>query len=75
LFNKFDDENISRRFGKSLFISTLKAYFLGKKELFEGFAIAELEKDWITYPVIYIDFNRGSSSDPAIFESRLTLHV
>jgi len=50
-----------RRFGKSLFISTLKAYFLGKKNLFEGLAIAELEKDWIEYPVIYIDFNIGSS--------------
>jgi hypothetical protein len=48
-----------RRFGKSLFISTLKAYFLGKKELFEGLAIAGLEKDWIEYPVIYIDFNMG----------------
>jgi len=46
-----------RRFGKSLFISTLKAYFLGKKELFEGLAIAELEKDWIEYPVFYIDLN------------------
>jgi len=50
-----------RRFGKSLFISTLKAYFLGKQNLFEGLAIAELEKDWIVYPVIYIDFNMGSS--------------
>ena len=50
-----------RRFGKSLFASTLKAYFLGKKELFEGLAIAELEKDWIEYPVIYIDFNKGSN--------------
>jgi len=50
-----------RRFGKSLFASTLKAYFLGKKKLFEGLAIAELEKDWIEYPVIYIDFNRGEN--------------
>jgi hypothetical protein len=50
-----------RRFGKSLFLSTLKAYFLGKKELFEGLAIAELEKDWTVWPVIYIDFNRGSN--------------
>jgi len=41
-----------RRFGKSLFISTLKAYFLRKRELFEGLAIAELEKDWIIYPVV-----------------------
>jgi hypothetical protein len=48
-----------RRFGKSLLVSTLKAYFLGKKELFEGLAIAELEKDWLEYPVIYIDLNRG----------------
>ena len=51
-----------RRFGKSLFASTLKAYFLGKKKLFEGLAIAELEKDWIEYPVIYIDFNIGDNN-------------
>jgi hypothetical protein len=48
-----------RRFGKSLFLSTLKAYFEGKKELFEGLAIAGLEKEWIEYPVFYIDFNVG----------------
>ena len=52
-----------RRFGKSLFISTLKAYFLGKKELFEGLAIAELEKDWVEYPVLYIDFNLESCTN------------
>ncbi len=52
-----------RRFGKSLFLSTLKAYFLGKKDLFEGLYIAEVEKDWIIYPVIYIDFNMGNCSD------------
>jgi len=46
-----------RRFGKSLFVSTLKAYFLGKKELFEGLAIAELEKEWIEYPVFHLDMN------------------
>jgi hypothetical protein len=46
-----------RRFGKSLFLSTLKAYFLGKKELFEGLAIAGLEKEWIEYPVFHIDMN------------------
>ncbi|MDR2115192.1 MAG: AAA family ATPase, partial [Planctomycetaceae bacterium] len=39
-----------RRFGKSLFLSTLKAYFLGKKELFDGLAITDLEKDWLEYP-------------------------
>ncbi|GHT53251.1 ATPase AAA [Bacteroidia bacterium] len=46
-----------RRFGKSLFLSTLKAYFQGKKELFEGLAIADLEKDWVEYPVFHLDLN------------------
>jgi len=48
-----------RRFGKSLFLSTLKAYFEGKKELFEGLKLAELECDWIKYPILYLDFNVG----------------
>ncbi|MCL1938718.1 MAG: ATP-binding protein [Candidatus Azobacteroides sp.] len=52
-----------RRFGKSLFLSTLKAYFLGKKELFEGLAIARWEKEWIEYPVFHIDLNVGIYSD------------
>ena len=46
-----------RRFGKSLLLSTLKAYFLGKKDLFEGLAIAELEKEWIEYPIFHLDMN------------------
>ena len=46
-----------RRFGKSLLISTLEAYFLGKKELFNGLKMESLEKDWKVYPVIRIDFN------------------
>ena len=46
-----------RRFGKSLLISTLEAYFLGKKELFKGLKMEALEKDWKVYPVIRIDFN------------------
>jgi hypothetical protein len=46
-----------RRFGKSLFLSTLKAYFLGKKELFDGLKIAELEKEWTEYPVFHLDMN------------------
>jgi hypothetical protein len=44
-----------RRFGKSLTISTLKAIFQGKRELFEGLAIAGLNYDWTTYPVIHLD--------------------
>jgi hypothetical protein len=60
-----------RRFGKSLFLSTLKAYFLGKKELFDGLAIAGLEKDWIEYPVFYIDMNIGIITDNASLNRRL----
>lgn len=43
-----------RRFGKSLFVSTIRAYFEGKKELFEGLYIAEKEKEWNPYPVLHI---------------------
>ena len=46
-----------RRFGKSLLISTLEAYFRGKKELFMGLAIEKLEKDWIKYPIPHLDLN------------------
>ena len=44
-----------RRFGKSLFLSTIKAYFLGKRELFEGLAISKSEENWIKYPVFHLD--------------------
>ena len=46
-----------RRFGKSLLLSTLEAYFCGKKELFEGLAIEQLEKDWIKHPILHLDLN------------------
>ena len=46
-----------RRFGKSLLISTLENYFLGRRDLFEGLAISSLEKEWLEYPVFHIDFN------------------
>lgn len=49
--------NRPRRFGKSLLISTLEAYFLGKKDLFKGLAIEKLEQDWKTYPVLHLDLN------------------
>jgi len=57
-----------RRFGKSLFLSTLKAYFEGKKELFEGLKLAELEKEWIKYPIIYLDFNKSEYRDEQTLE-------
>ena len=46
-----------RRFGKSLLISTMDAYFSGKKDLFKGLAMEQLEKDWIQYPVLHLDLN------------------
>ena len=46
-----------RRFGKSLLVSTMEAYFQGKKELFEGLAIASLEKEWTEYPVLHLDLS------------------
>ena len=46
-----------RRFGKSLLLSTLKYYFLGRRDLFQGLAIDRLEKEWNEYPVFHIDFN------------------
>lgn len=48
-----------RRFGKSLFVSTLQAYFEGKKDLFKGLAIEKLEKEWNKYPVIHLDLSSG----------------
>ena len=48
-----------RRFGKSLLVSTLKCYFEGKKELFKGLAIEQMEKEWTAYPVIHLDLSCG----------------
>ena len=52
-----------RRFGKSLLLSTMEAYFRGRKELFDGLAIASLEKDWTEYPVLHFDLGGASYTD------------
>ena len=46
-----------RRFGKSLLVSTLEAYFQGKKELFKGLAMEQLEQDWLVHPILHLDLN------------------
>jgi hypothetical protein len=51
-----------RRFGKSVLVDTLQAYFEGRKELFEGLKIKELEKEWKQYPVIRFDMSRGGAT-------------
>jgi hypothetical protein len=57
-----------RRFGKSLLLSTLKAYFEGKKELFRGLAMEGLEKEWTEYPVLYLDLDMASYRNAADLE-------
>ena len=57
-----------RRFGKSLLCSTLKCYFEGRKELFEGLKIMELESEWVKRPVIYFSMSLGGSSAQTLTE-------
>lgn len=60
-----------RRFGKSLLVSTLENYFLGKKELFKGLKIDALEKEWKTYPVFHLDFNGQDFTDREALDKTL----
>ena len=57
-----------RRFGKSLLVSTLEAYFRGKKELFEGLAMEKLEKEWIEHPILHLDLNIEKYDSPQSLE-------
>ena len=52
-----------RRFGKSLLVSTLKYYFEGRRDLFEGLKMAELEQEWAQHPVFLFDFNLGNKKE------------
>ena len=60
-----------RRFGKSLLISTLKAYFLGKKDLFEGLAVEQLEQKWTVHPVLHLDLNTAKYKEPGKLDAVL----
>ena len=73
-----------RRFGKSLFLSTLSAYFLGKKELFKGLYLEKAEEDqaarenraaWQEYPVFYLDFNTGNYNCMAALTENLNIFL
>ena len=73
-----------RRFGKSLFLSTLAAYFLGQKELFKGLYLEQAEKvqashegraAWEEYPVLYLDFNTKNYSDEQALTAILNAHL
>ena len=64
-----------RRFGKSLLVSTLKNYFLGRKELFKGLAIEQLETEWNTYPIFHIDFNGTNFTSGDMLEKKIESYV
>jgi hypothetical protein len=64
-----------RRFGKSLLLSTLEAYFEGKKHLFEGLAIEKLEQDWTTYPVLHISFASTRYTEVRYLDMLLNLQL
>ncbi len=64
-----------RRFGKSLLISTLEAYFQGKRELFRGLAIDSLEQEWTAYPVLHLDLNAAKYTSPEALTSLLAAQL
>ena len=64
-----------RRFGKSLLVSTLSAYFSGKRELFKGLEIEQLEEDWKKYPVMHLDLNTDKYDSKEVLEQRLNLFL
>ncbi len=61
-----------RRFGKSVLVDTLEAYFMGKKELFEGLKIMQLETEWVKRPVIRLDMSRAGA-EPETLRSYLDI--
>ncbi|MCR5405050.1 MAG: AAA family ATPase [Butyrivibrio sp.] len=68
-----------RRFGKSLLLSTIKAYWEGRRELFEGLRIEALENNnpdaWLDYPVFYLDFNRADFSEKGVLEAIIEVQL
>ena len=64
-----------RRFGKSLLVSTLENYYLGRKELFRGLDIEKLETEWNTYPVFHVDFNGSDFTQEGVLEIVLEDYV
>lgn len=61
-----------RRFGKSLLVSTMEAYFAGRKELFSGLAIEKLEAEWKQHPVLHLDLSGVSYTDESVLERVLS---
>ena len=64
-----------RRFGKSLLVSTLHAYFEGRKDLFQGLAIERLEKEWTQYPVLHFDMSTAKNMNREQLGSELNVKL
>ena len=64
-----------RRFGKSLFLSTLESYFSGEKELFEDLAVSQLEQEWKQYPIMHLDLNTELYDTREALENKLNLFL
>ena len=60
-----------RRFGKSLLLSTLAAWFEGKRKLFKGLAIAEHAQKWPKHPVLYLDLSNEKYTEPTVLDAVL----
>ena len=64
-----------RRFGKSLFLSTLESYFSGKKELFEGLFVSTVEQEWKQYPILHLDLNTEQYDTIEALTNKLSLFL
>ena len=64
-----------RRFGKSLLLSTLEAYFEGEKELFQGLAVAQKETEWKKHPILHLDLNSREYKDESSLNAELNRHL
>ena len=64
-----------RRFGKSLLVSTLEAYFQGKKHLFEGLAMERLETEWTEYPVLHMDFSGSKYTNVESLKATVDIQI
>lgn len=64
-----------RRFGKSLLLSTLEAFFQGERELFQGLAVERLETEWVKYPILHLDLNSREYKDESSLAAELNRHL
>ena len=64
-----------RRFGKSLLVSTMEAYFRGRKDLFKGLAMEGLEKEWLEYPVLHLDLTGSRYTSVDDLRENLSFHL